>query len=105
MVHHSGEVDSRIEVDFALHRGAEGKYEEYREAWKLLREASGIGENAESPLLATSTRSGAPTESGASSGEDESDQEQPPTGPGVVRMQNAFAFIRRQLERGGRMPR
>ncbi len=91
--------------------GSEGKYEEYREAWHLLREASGIeeAEASEDPLLATSARSGAPTGS-LDSAQDESeaaaeDAEGTPMGPGLVRMQNAFNFFRRQLERGGRMPR
>jgi len=95
--------------------GAEGKYEEYREAWHLLREASGIGEElsggdaAEDPLLATSARSGAPTAScdcaEHESGFPEDATDETPMGPGLVRMQNAFNFFRRQLERGGRVPR
>ena len=104
---------------------AEGKYEEYREAWRLLREASGIGEEAvaedglKDPLLATSAKSfdAAQDRSGATSGsvdpvheESQVDHEggsveETPMGPGLVRMQNAFAFFRRRLEKGGRVPR
>ena len=106
--------------------GDEAKYEEYREAWHLLREASGLGEESEAeetskdPLLATPARSGAPSgsfdsaeeksgapaESGApTENEDAVKAEQTPMGPGLMRLQNAFDFFRRQMERGGRLPR
>jgi hypothetical protein len=97
--------------------GGEAKYEGYREAWQLLREASGLETETEDPLLATSARSfdsaqdksGAPAkpsdcaqgESGASTADA---VEETPMGPGLVRMQNAFNFFRRQLEKGGRVP-
>ncbi len=41
-------------------------YEEYREAWHLLREAAGSGLKSEDPLLATPARSGAPAAGQAS---------------------------------------
>ena len=80
---------------------SEGKYEEYREGWRLLREASGIGEEAAVPAEVVESVLGA-TETGE---DQKKTPEELPAGPGVVRMQNAFAFIRRQLERGGRVPR
>ena len=60
-------------------------FEEYREAWHLLREAAGMEEET------ASTR---PEESAA-------ETEEVPTGPGVQRVQNAFDFFRRQLGKGG----
>jgi hypothetical protein len=78
----------------------EAKYEQYREAWHLLKEASGLVEETEDPLLATSARSGAPSNS-----LDCDEQGQTPMGPGVARMQQAFNFFRHYLEKGGRVPR
>jgi len=104
---------------------SEGKYEEYREAWKLLREASGIGEEvvaaeaSKDPRLATSDGSEV-AEGSFGAGEDVSEAprgpfDPPPSrsledtglpmGPAVVRMQNAFKYFRHYLEKGGRMPR
>jgi len=40
--------------------GNEAKYEKYREAWHLLREAAGSGPESKDPLLATPARSRAP---------------------------------------------
>jgi len=87
----------------------EANFEEYREAWHLLREAAGSGkcESSEDPLLATATT---PFDSAEGDCETSSEAnieqvEQLPTGPAVRRMQNAFDFVRRQLEKGGRMPR
>jgi len=73
--------------------GGEAKYEEYREAWGLLREASATEEpekveepmQMDEPAKAEGSAALAPL----------------PAGPGVARMQNAFNFFRRQLERGG----
>ena len=94
--------------------GSEGKYEEYREAWHLLREASGCEEidASKTPLLATSARSEAPTvpldsdrgKSEALGDERVAESAEMPMGPAMVRMQNAFNFFRRQLERGGVVP-
>jgi hypothetical protein len=64
----------------------EANFEEYREAWHLLREATGMEEETEAPH---------PEESAA-------ETEEVPTGPGVQRVQNAFDFFRRQLGKGGR---
>jgi len=96
----------------------EGKYEKYREAWELLREATGSVESVETlenPCLATSARPfdaaqgghGAPTAESPTEKDilPKDEVEQTPMGPGLVRMQNAFNFFRRQLERGGRVPR
>lgn len=55
--------------------GGEAKYEEYREAWQLLREASG-GEEAATTV------------------------EETPMGPGLARMQTAMNYFRHYLERG-----
>ena len=57
------------------------KYERYREAWNLLREASGVGE---------------------SNDETASGPEERPVGPGVARMHAAMNMFRGYLERGGR---
>jgi len=90
----------------------EANFEEYREAWHLLREAAGTAEveSSEDPLLATAARNGAPTpgqpgEGGACGEESGTEAEEMPMGPAVRRMQNAFDFVRRQLEKGGRTPR
>jgi hypothetical protein len=63
----------------------EANFEEYREAWHLLREAAGVEEE----------EAGADRESAAA-------DEEMPSGPAVQRMQNTFDFFRRQLEKGGR---
>jgi hypothetical protein len=60
------------------------KYEKYREAWDLLREASGCGDGAEEPV---------------------SELEEAPMGPAVARMQGAMKFFRRYLEKGGGLAR
>ena len=62
------------------------KYEQYREAWDLLREASG-----ESPLEPKEGSNGAPVEF-----------DEAPMGPAMARMQSAFNFFRNSLEKGGR---
>jgi len=61
----------------------EANFEEYREAWHLLREAAGMEEEPH------------PSESAGES-------EDVPTGPAVQRVQNTLDFFRRQLEKGGR---
>ena len=82
----------------------EGRYEEYREAWHLLREAAGNAESSDDSLLATPGRDGAPRDSGTACDEGVGEPAAMPMGPGVARMQNAFNFFRRQLERGGVVP-
>jgi hypothetical protein len=57
------------------------KYEEYREAWDLLREATGVGEAAEEVV---------------------SEPRETPVGAGVARMQAAMNSFRNYLEKGGR---
>ena len=84
--------------------GAEAKYEEYREAWHLLREASGIREETEDGQASKTHFSQNQGEVGHPP-EIEVEADQTPMGPGLARMQNAFDFFRRQLEKGGRMPR
>lgn len=64
----------------------EAKFEEYREAWHLLREAAGMEEETAAPY---------PEGSG-----DEAGEALP--GPAVQRVQNTFDFFRRQMEKGGR---
>jgi hypothetical protein len=63
----------------------EANFEEYREAWHLLRAATGIEEETAAPH---------PEESAAETAE-------VPTGPGVQRVKNAFDFFRRQLGEDG----
>jgi PD-(D/E)XK nuclease superfamily protein len=58
----------------------EANFEEYREAWGLLREAAGVEEETA----------------------EESAAEEMPMGAAVQRVQNTFDFFRRQLEKGGR---
>jgi hypothetical protein len=60
------------------------KYEAYREAWDLLREATGCEEAAELAV---------------------SDREEAPIGSGLARMQAAMNFFRNHMEKGGRAPR
>jgi hypothetical protein len=57
------------------------KYEKYREAWDLLREASGGEEPADETV---------------------SEPEEGPVGPAMTRMQGAFNSFRNYLEKGGR---
>jgi hypothetical protein len=73
------------------------KYEEYREAWHLLK----------SPLLAKSARNGAPQSSRCEGGEEEplSDPEESPMGPGLARMQGAMNYFQSYLQKGGRVTR
>jgi len=63
--------------------GCEAKYEEYREAWHLLREASGCGAEEE-PV---------------------SEPENAPVGPGLARMQTAINSFRNHMEKSGRARR
>jgi len=63
----------------------EANFEEYREAWHLLREAVAMDEETAAHL-----------EESAAEGEEV------PAGPAVQRMRNAFDFFRRELEKGGR---
>ena len=63
--------------------GGEAKYEEYREAWHLLREASGSDES-QPPLSA-------PEETAMS--------------PGLARMHGAMSFFRNHIEKNGRARR
>ena len=64
----------------------EANFEEYREAWHLLREAAGVEEETAAP----------DREESASEGEEA------PMGPAVQRVRNTFDLFRRQLEKGGR---
>lgn len=81
------------------------KYEEYREAWHRLREAGGT-EELKDPVLEKAASSGPAAEPGDSAQSESGGTvaQGTPMGPGVARMQNAFNFIRRQMERGGRTP-
>ena len=63
----------------------EANFEEYREAWHLLREAVGTEEETVAPHP-----------------EESAEKEEVPAGAGVQRVQNAFDFFRRQLGKGGR---
>jgi len=64
------------------------KYEKYREAWDLLREAS----EEESPLKPTSGLNGPPVD----------EFEKAPRGPAMARMQAAMSSFRGYLQKGGR---
>ena len=64
------------------------KYEKYREAWDLLREAS----EEESPLKPTSGLNGPPVD----------EFEKAPRGPAMARMQAAMSSFKGYLEKGGR---
>jgi hypothetical protein len=70
-------------ISLSTTNGGEAKYEQYREAWHLLREASGC------------------EESNFSQSQGESDP-QIPAGPATARMQGAMNFFRDYLEKGGR---
>jgi hypothetical protein len=67
--------------------GSEAKYEQYREAWSLLRKASEIGDVAGSVEQAPTTDSGAAHPSSA-----------------IGRMGAAMNFFKRSLERGNVIP-
>jgi len=71
------------------------KYEEYREAWHLLREATGCKESETSHFSQNQGEMGHPPAS---------EQQEIPRGPAVARMQTARNFFRNYLERGGRVP-
>jgi hypothetical protein len=60
------------------------KYEEYREAWNLLREASGVGESDEEAV---------------------SEAEEVPMSPGVARVHASMNFVRNYFEKSGRVIR
>jgi hypothetical protein len=66
------------------------KYERYREAWHLLREATGCEESQ-----------------GAGNREEDaaSEQRDLPEGPAVARMRGAMSFFRSRMERGGGLGR
>jgi hypothetical protein len=69
------------------------KYEQYREAWNLLRKASGCGESSEEAVSA---------EFDFSRNQGEVHPE-PLVGPAVARMSGAMNFFRNYLEKGGRV--
>ncbi|MEP6643099.1 MAG: group I intron-associated PD-(D/E)XK endonuclease [Acidobacteriaceae bacterium] len=69
--------------------GGEAKYEDYREAWHLLRKASGCGEAAEESV----------------SEPEEALADKATMGPGMARMQAAMDSFRNYLEKSGRAPR
>jgi hypothetical protein len=67
------------------------KYEKYREAWDLLREASEYGE---SPLEPKEGSNGTPVD----------EFEETPRGPAFARMQAAMNSYRGYIEKSGRQP-
>jgi hypothetical protein len=80
--------------------GAMPKYEQYREAWHLLK----------TPLLPKSTANGATggshfSQNQGEAGHPESEPEEVPVGPAAARMQAAMNSFRNYLEKGGRIPR
>ena len=64
--------------------GTWAKFEKYREAWNLLREAAGCEAAAEEAV---------------------SESRESPVGPGLARMQTAMNSFRNYLEKGGRVTR
>jgi hypothetical protein len=70
--------------------GTWAKFEEYREAWNLLREATGCEESQVSRDVG---------EAGQAVSEQ---QDERPMGPGMARMQTAMNSFRNYLEKGGR---
>lgn len=68
-------------------QGKEAKYEGYREAWHLLREAAGVGEETQRIEKPTEVESGA----------------SPPKGA-FARIETAANYFKRYLERGGVPP-
>jgi len=74
--------------------GTWAKFEKYREAWDLLREATGCEEAHEEPHFSQNQgEMGHPAVS---------EPEERPMGPGVARMQAAMNSFRNYLEKGGR---
>ncbi|HEY6339734.1 MAG TPA: group I intron-associated PD-(D/E)XK endonuclease [Candidatus Sulfotelmatobacter sp.] len=73
-----------------------GRYEKYREAWELLREAVGVG--ASDPTLSQTAG-----KDGASAEDVKNRAEVHPTGV-VGRMEASMNFFRRELEQGGVRP-
>ena len=73
------------------------KYEQYREAWSLLK----------SPALGKSAKDGASgaAEDGEANEELVGELEEAPAGPAVTRMQSAMNHFRNYLEKGGRVSR
>jgi hypothetical protein len=74
----------RKSISLCTTDSGEGRYEQYREAWHLLREASAC------------------EESHFSQSQEEVEQPQIPAGPTVARMQGSMSFFRNYLEKGGR---
>ena len=86
--------------------GGEQKYEEYREAWSLLRKASEVEEavvqeSSENPHPSNSARGGPPSNGALGGAEDA------PRFPrnGIERVQAAFDYYKRYMERGHSGPR
>jgi len=86
--------------------GGEAKYEEYREAWSLLRKASEV---AESEVESTDSSENSHPSNVAKGGPstDASPAEAAPRFPrnGIERVQAAFDYYRRYMERGHLGPR
>jgi len=87
--------------------GGEAKYEEYREAWSLLRKASEVSElevatteSSENPHPSNSTKGGPPS---GMLGEPEAAPRFPRNG--IERVQAAFDYYKRYMERGHLGPR
>ena len=86
VVPHSGEKTGGKGYVTLCSNSGEANFEEYREAWHLLREAAGLHE-----------------ETGAPQAEESADEaEEVLMGSAVRRVQNTFDFVRRQLGKGGR---
>jgi hypothetical protein len=78
VVHHSCEVDSGLRyISLCTTNGGEAKYEQYREAWHLLREASGC---EESHFSQKQEEAGHPPD-------------EIPMGPSAQRMQDAMNYF------------
>ena len=93
--------------------GGEAKYEEYREAWSLLRKASEVEEPESVTAEATSSSENPQSSNGAKSGPLNIAKGSPTATPvaprfprnGIERVQAAFDYYKRYMERGHLGPR
>jgi hypothetical protein len=83
VVHHSSEGDSGLKSVSSCTQGKETKYEGYREAWHLLREASEICEASRRGEESAEVKSLASHPTGA-----------------LARLETATNYFQRYLERG-----
>ena len=80
------------------------KYEPYREAWHLLREASELREAAESGAAESGAAESDAVETRAAEAGAAESVERHPTGA-LGRLEQAMSYFERQLDRGGHPPK